>query len=140
MAASLQLFEAFDNKFEEKKEFFFENVNFLRLSSNAAAPHARIAEILITPLVGVLTGGGGGGTNLSIKSSPLLLVRLLLLLQLLLIPHLGLNNQILVFYVLILLTTPTRRTSVGRRSLTKFERQTARAERAERAGSQLILM
>ena len=63
MAANLQLFEAFDNKFEEKKErkkkfenfffeknFFFENFLFLRPSSNAAAPHARIAEILITPL------------------------------------------------------------------------------------------
>ena len=63
MAANLQLFEAFDNKFEEKKKgkkkfekiffeknFFFENFHFLRPSSNAAAPHARIAEILITPL------------------------------------------------------------------------------------------
>ena len=54
IAANLQLFEAFDKilkkkKFEKKK--FFENFNFLRPSSNAAAPHARIAEILITPLV-----------------------------------------------------------------------------------------
>ena len=57
MAANLQLFEAFDNKFEEKKKekkteiFFFENFHFLRPSSNAAASHARIAEILITPLI-----------------------------------------------------------------------------------------
>ena len=63
MAANLQLFEAFDNKFEEKKKekkiwkfffeniFFFENFHFLRPSSNAAAPHARIAEILISPLI-----------------------------------------------------------------------------------------
>ena len=62
MAANLQLFEAFDDKFEEKKKekkiwkfffeknVFFENFHFLRPSSNAAAPHARIAEILITPL------------------------------------------------------------------------------------------
>ena len=66
MAASLQLFEAFDNKFEEKKEFFFENVNFLRLSSNAAAPHARIAEI--TPLH---MRESGGGLEIAAESQPI---------------------------------------------------------------------
>ena len=64
MAANLQLLEAFDNKFEERKKieifffkFFFvelEHFHFLRPSSNAAASHARVAEILITPLVSMM--------------------------------------------------------------------------------------
>ena len=53
IAANLQLFEAFDKNLKKKeigKKKFFENFNSLRPSSNAAAPHARIADLLITPL------------------------------------------------------------------------------------------
>ena len=55
MAANLKHLDAkFEGKKIEKIENFFftvKNFHFLRPSSTAAVPHARIAEILITPLI-----------------------------------------------------------------------------------------